>query len=79
MTIELAGVSNAWRKLYRQSRKYLRFNLHTINHCLLQNMSLWFKSYNDIRFIKVVFYRLDFFILENRVSSKNTLFRLCYF
>lgn len=53
MTIELAGVSNAWRKLYKQSRKHLRFNLHTINFCLLQTMSLWFKSYNELRFIKV--------------------------
>ena len=51
MTIELAGVSNAWRKLYRQSKKHLRFNLFTINPCLLQVMSLWFKNYNTLRFI----------------------------
>ena len=84
MTIELAGVSNAWRKLYRQSRlrhreegggerelgieaaskgqaqkrdrvtfsfgrKHLKFNLFTINSCLLQTLSLWFRFYNDLR------------------------------
>ncbi len=49
MTIELAGVSNAWRKLFRQARKHLRFNLFTINACLLQTLSLWFKSFNDVR------------------------------
>jgi hypothetical protein len=25
MTIELAGVSNAWRKLYKQSKKHLKY------------------------------------------------------
>ena len=28
LTIELANVSNAWKKLYKSSKKYLRINLH---------------------------------------------------
>ena len=36
LTIELAAVSNAWRKPYKQSRKFLRVNLFPINQCLLQ-------------------------------------------
>ncbi len=51
MTIELAGVSNAWRKLFRQSRKHLKFNLFTINTFLLHTLSLWFKSYHNVRYV----------------------------
>ena len=28
LTAELATVSNAWKKLYKSSKKYLRINLH---------------------------------------------------
>ena len=28
LTVELATVSNAWKKLYKSSKKYLRINLH---------------------------------------------------
>ena len=28
LTLELAGVSNAWKKLYKSSKKYLRSNLY---------------------------------------------------
>ena len=28
LTMELAQVSNSWRKLYKSSKKYLRVNLH---------------------------------------------------
>jgi dynein heavy chain len=51
LTIELASVSNAWRKQFKTSKKYLRINLHPINNCLLQTLTLWYKSYNDVRFI----------------------------
>ena len=50
MTIELAAVSNAWRKPYKQSYKFLRVNLHPVNNCLLQTMNLWYKSYHKVRF-----------------------------
>ena len=53
LTIELAGVSNAWRKQFKVSKKYLRINLHPINHCLLQTLTLWYKSYNKVRFINL--------------------------
>ncbi|QQP52954.1 Dynein-1-beta heavy chain, partial [Caligus rogercresseyi] len=47
LTIELAQVSNAWKKLYVQSRKYLRLHLHPLNPCLIQMLSLWYKSYDE--------------------------------
>jgi len=53
MTIELAGVSNAWRKLFRQSKKHLRLNLFATNACLLQSLSLWHRRYDELRFIDV--------------------------
>ena len=53
MTIELAGVSNAWRKIYKTSRKYLRVALHPINQCLLMTMTLWYKQYHKTRFVSV--------------------------
>ena len=36
MTIELAAVSEAWKKLYRSSKRYLNHHLHLINQCMLQ-------------------------------------------
>lgn len=36
MTIELAAVSEAWKKLYRSSKRYLTHHLHLINQCMLQ-------------------------------------------
>ena len=53
MTIELAAVSNAWRKPYKQSYKFLRVNLHPVNNCLLQTMNLWFKSYHKVHFLDI--------------------------
>ncbi|XP_071743282.1 dynein axonemal heavy chain 7-like [Lepeophtheirus salmonis] len=53
LTIELAGVSNAWKKLYIQSRKYLRLNLHPISSCLLQMLNLWYKSYDDLLWVNL--------------------------
>ena len=53
LTIELAAVSNAWRKPYKQARKFLRINLFPINPCLLQTMTLWYKSYHTSRFVSV--------------------------
>ena len=46
-----SGVSNAWRKIYRQSRKYLKFNLHVTNPFLVGSLSLWHKSYSTLRMI----------------------------
>ena len=51
LTIELAAVSNAWRKQFRSSKKYLRSNLFPINQCFLQTLTLWYKEYNNIRFV----------------------------
>ena len=36
MTIELAAVSEAWKKLYRSSKRHLNHHLHLINQCMLQ-------------------------------------------
>ena len=49
MTIELAGVSEAWKKLYKQSRRYLSHNLHLINLCMLQSQTLWQSSFVHLR------------------------------
>lgn len=46
-----SGVSTAWRKLYRQSKKYLKFNLHVTNPFLVGSLSLWHKSYSTLRLI----------------------------
>merc|ERR1711923_235408 len=51
LTIELAAVSNAWRKFFKTSKKYLRMNLHPINPCLLQTLNLWYKTYNKMRYV----------------------------
>ena len=49
MTIELARVSEAWKKLFRQSRRYLTHHLHLINQCLLQAQTLWQNSFVSLR------------------------------
>ena len=53
MTIELAGVSEAWRKLYKQSRRYLSHNLHLINLCMLQAQALWESNFVNLRLIDI--------------------------
>ncbi len=44
-------MSNAWRKLYRQAKKYLRFNLHVTNPFLQGTLSLWHRSYAGLRLV----------------------------
>ena len=51
MTIELAGVSEAWKKLYKQSRRYLNHNLHLINLCMTQAQNLWQTNFVHLRLI----------------------------
>lgn len=51
VVVSFSGVSTAWRKLYRQSKKYLKFNLHVTNPFLVGSLSLWHKSYNSLRLI----------------------------
>ena len=46
-----SGVSNAWRKLYRTSRKHLKFNLFTINGFLMGTLGLWYKKYDTLRLL----------------------------
>ena len=53
MTIELAGVSEAWKKLYKTSRRFLGNNLHLINQCTVQTLALWHKTYNTLRLIDI--------------------------
>ena len=53
MTIELAAVSEAWKKLFKTSRRYLTHNLHLINQCMLQSQTLWHKSFVELRLIDV--------------------------
>ena len=53
MTIELAAVSEAWKKLFKSSKRYLTHNLHLINQCMLQTQTLWHKSFVNIRLIDV--------------------------
>ena len=53
MTIELAGVSEAWKKLYKQSRRYLTHNLHLINSCMLQSQNLWQTKFVKLRLIDI--------------------------
>ena len=53
MTIELAGVSEAWKKLYRQSKRYLSHNLHLINLCMLQAQALWESNFVNLRLIDI--------------------------
>lgn len=53
MTIELAAVSEAWKKLFKTSKRYLTHNLHLINQCMLQTQTLWHKSFVDLRLIDV--------------------------
>ena len=58
LSIELAGVSLAWRKYFKSSKKCLRMNLHPINPCLLQTLTLWYKSYNKMRYVNYAQVRL---------------------
>ena len=44
MTIELAAVSEAWKKLYRSSKRHLTHHLHLINQCMLQAQVIRFDS-----------------------------------
>jgi hypothetical protein len=37
LTVELANVSNAWRKTFKSSKKYLRANLHPGNNIRQMN------------------------------------------
>ena len=53
MTIELAAVSEAWKKLFKTARRYLTHNLHLINQCMLQSQTLWHKSFVELRLIDV--------------------------
>jgi hypothetical protein len=49
MTIELARVSEAWKKLFRQSRRYLTHHLHLMNQCMLHAQGLWQNSFVTLR------------------------------
>ena len=51
MTIELAAVSEAWKKLYRSSKRHLTHHLHLINQCMLQAQVIRFDSPFFIFFI----------------------------
>ena len=53
MTIELAKVSDAWKKLYRQSKRFLQHNLHLINLCMLQSQTLWQSNFVNLRLIDI--------------------------
>ena len=53
MTIELAGVSEAWRKLYKQSRRFLTHNLHLINLCMVQTQNLWQNKFVSLRLLDI--------------------------
>ena len=53
MTIELAGVSEAWRKLYKSSKRFLTHNLHLINQCMVQAQNLWQNKFVHLRLLDI--------------------------
>ena len=70
MTIELAGVSEAWKKLYKQSRRFLTHNLHLINQCMVQSQNLWQNKFVNSR-------DLPFYMTLERkgINSSNSRIR----
>jgi hypothetical protein len=54
MTIELARVSEAWKKLFRQSRRYLTHHLHLMNQCMLQTQALWQNGFVKLRSVSQI-------------------------
>ncbi|PNF31634.1 hypothetical protein B7P43_G17186, partial [Cryptotermes secundus] len=50
---ELKGLSKIWRPNFEKNLSKIQTNLHRVNPCLAQVLDLWYKSFSEMRLVKV--------------------------